>query len=288
MIYVVVQGPIGLFDGPDQTGPHTAGLLGKGDHFDDSNDPTHPGWVKGEVVGPPPRRKGWVQLSALQPFTPSADIVPEEFYAYIQLQAERLSSDQRYLYALANAMSGLKNIASSMAGSDAFGPFQYSVAHWTSLVQLFGSAQSVTANDRSDPFKQATVAAVDSRRIAASLQSALGRTAQLNELYVMHILGDVGGLEVVANAAKAPTKAIMDALSSKLSPGDANTLIASYPGVKRIVANGSITVAAALAAAGDALQPGLDATLAFEPLSSPSRYWAYDHQLHTRSWRSGR
>jgi len=169
------------------------------------------------------------------------------------LAARVFSADDQFLYAVAAAQSEVKNIPSPVPGSDAFGPFQISVARWTDLVRRFGAEENITADDRTDPFKQMVLAARYSSALIASLKATLGQDPHLNQLYLAYLVGEDGGRAVLT---AIPLTTIETALDTKLDAASLGELVASNPRV--LPRGGETTVSQALDAAAEVLQPGLN------------------------------
>ena len=121
-----------LHDTEDDTGDPKDELhqLSIGDQVDVDGEIEGKDRVKVTVVEPKPRRMGWFAAAALKLDT---NIVPEGFYNDLRLSAVG-KTDHRYLFALAVAVSDLKNDISPTSGSDGFGPFQYTSVRWHELV----------------------------------------------------------------------------------------------------------------------------------------------------------
>jgi hypothetical protein len=247
-----------LHDAPNPTAPSPSGGVDVGAQVDTDDDIARKDFVKAEVVELPPRRSGFVATAALEPLPPpNPDINAIGFYTYLDISTVGTGADQRYLFALAVAESGLKNEAGTIAGPDAFGPFQYTSARWAELLGSVGAGKGLQAEDRTDPFAQATLAILEEVAASEMAHTTLSRPVQRNELYLLHLLPR-SATSVFLNAVKnAPTTSI-DAIQ-----GDAATLSKQ---LKRNVQ----TVADALDAAADVLQPGLDKTVELDPPPAPS------------------
>ena len=195
-------------------------------------------------------------MRALQPEAPpTPDIDAEQFYAAAALTARVSAVDDEYLFGLAAALSGLKNIPSSVAGSDGFGPFQFSIARWADLVGRFGADEDITVDARSDPFAQIVIAARYIRLLTNSLKTALRRDPQLNELFLGHLLGEDAAPVVLA--APSPRRLSTRRRRASRVHADVQKAVADNP---QIFQNGNQTaIAQALAAAAAKLQPGLNA-----------------------------
>jgi hypothetical protein len=163
------------------------------------------------------------------------------------------------------AQSGVKNAASSVPGSDAFGPFQFSVARWADLVARFGAEENITADDRSDPFDQVVLAARYSLSLADALKTVLGRDPDLNELYLAHLLGEDGGRAVLTASPATP---VDTALQTKLDAVSVRKLVADNPSILQ-QGGQTATLSQALGAAAAALGPGLSEAAALDARLNP-------------------
>ncbi len=253
-IFIVKEDEISLSQEPKDDA-RVIGVLLADDRVEQIGDPESAGWVK---VARLPEKKlvGFLPLRALQPDAPpSPDIDEAQFYDAVALAARVSTVDDEYLYGLAVALSGLKNIPCSVAGSDGFGPFQFSLARWADLVGRFGADQDITEDARSDPFAQLVLAAGYANLLKDILKTALSREPKLTELFLAHLLGEDAGPLVLA---AADTTTPID-LASKGKPGaaDAQKAVTENP---QIFQHGILTtIAQALVAAEAKLQPGLDA-----------------------------
>ena len=258
----VLKASAGLHDTPNPTAPSSAGGVDVGDQVDVDGDITGLAFVKGVVVEPPPRRTGFIATAALAPLPPpSPDIDEVGFYTFLFIGTAGTGADQRYLFALALAESGLKNAASTIAGSDAFGPFQYTSARWAELLGSVGAGKNLQPEDRMDPFAQATLAILEEAAAAEAAHTTLSRLVQRNELYLLHVLPGSVAPSVLNAVKNAPTTSI-DTILAGVS--DAAKLVEQHP--KLLRTNGqTATVAEVLDAAAAALQPGLDKTQQLDP-----------------------
>jgi hypothetical protein len=265
MIYIVVEAVAGLSQTPQDGAPHPAGTVIEGDKVEKIADAENVGWIKVRVLGGAPR-EGFLPLSALEPAgPPGPEIDQDQFFVAATLAARVFGTDNQYLYAVAAAQSGAKNIPSPVPGSDAFGPFQFSVARWADLVARFGADENITADDRTDPFEQVVLAARYSRTLADALKAQLARDPALNELYVAHLLGEDGGPAVLAATPDTP---IDTALQTKLDAASAGKLVADNPGILQ-QGGRTATLSQALEAAAAALRPGLSEAAALDARLNP-------------------
>lgn len=254
----VLKASAGLHDTANPTAPSSAGSVNVGDQVDVEDDVAGKDFVKGEVVEPPPRRSGFVATAALEALPPPSPVVdPIGFYTFLFVSTAGTGADQRYLFALAVAESGLKNEAGTVEGSDAFGPFQYTSARWTELLGTVGIGTGLQTADRMNPFAQATLAVQEELAALEIAHAALPRPVQRNELYLLHLLPGSAASAFLAAVKSAPTTAL-DAIS-------ADTAALSKQ-LKREVR----TITEALQAAEDALQPGLDKTVELDPPALPT------------------
>jgi hypothetical protein len=266
MIFIVNEAVIGLSGAPDNGAPH-AGTVIEGDVVEKIADAENAGWMKVRVF-PEKEREGFLPTHALNPVpSPSADIDREQFFVAATLAAQVFGVDDQYLYAVAAAQSGVKNIQSPVPGSEVFGPFQFSVARWADLIGRFGAEENITADDRSDPFKQMVLAARYSSALIVSLKTMLGRDPLLNQLYLAQLLGEDGGRAVLT---AVPPTSIDTALKTKLDVPTVLKLVADNP---QILQRGgqSATVSQAVDAAAAALQPGLNEAAQLGALLTPPR-----------------
>ncbi len=265
MIYIVVEAVAGLSQTPEDGAPHPAGTVIEGDKVEKIADAENLGWIKVRVLGGAPR-EGFLPLRALAPAgPPGPEIDQDQFFVAATLAARVFGTDNQYLYALANAQSGVKNIPSPVTGSDAFGPFQFSVARWADLVARFGAEENIIADDRSDPFEQVVLAARYSQTLADALKPALGRKLNLNELYLAYLLGEDGGRAVLTAGPGTP---VDTALQTRLDAASAGKLVAGNPGILQ-QGGRPATLSQALDAAATALKPGLDEAAALDARLDP-------------------
>jgi muramidase (phage lysozyme) len=169
-------------------------------------------------------------------------------------------TDHHYLFALAAAESGIKNLPAS-PGSDAIGPFKYSTDRWAELVAEYGAPPPpITTTDRSDLAKQIEMAAREAHGDADKIQELLGRTALYDELYVMHALGLKGGKAVLALSIDHPETPVEQALGQgDLSADEVAKLAQGHPQPVKG------TLADVLDAAADALTPGFNSANRLDP-----------------------
>jgi esterase/lipase superfamily enzyme len=250
MIFVVKNDSL-LFAAPDRNSPNHVGSLAAGEIVQVIEEIG--GWFKIRV--PDQNLEGFlpgVVLELVEP--PDANIDKEQFFAAATRVADASGINRQYLYALAAAESGVKNIKSVAAGSDAFGPFQFSEARWDDLIGRFGEEDQITAADRFDPFTQVIMAARYSSSLAQALKTARGHDPTLDELYLTYLLGQEGGLAVLE---ASPVTRVDTALAAKLDAASVRKLFADNPGI--LQPDGQvITVSQALDATVAALLPGLD------------------------------
>jgi tail lysozyme len=215
--------------------------------------------VKVTVVEPPPRRTGWMTTNeSLKLLVPEPDIDPNELYDLLKLKTVG-KADQRYLFALAFAESGLKNVPSPIAGSDGFGPFQYTSARWMELLHSVDA--DLTSEGRMDHRQQATLAIAEVVAAMKQAETALSRPVLRNELYLLHLL-PTSAADVFLKAVKdAPTTPIDTILTDV---PDAARFMEQYPTLLQF-SNRTATVAEALDLAASALQPGLDKSVELDP-----------------------
>ena len=130
-------------------------------------------------------KKGSFSTLALEP-APDRDINDREFYDLLKSLTVG-KADQRYLFALAFAESGLKN-ACRVSGSDAISAFQYTSARWTELLASVGADTGLKPEDRTAPEGQARLAVAEAVDAMKKAETALSRPANRNELYLLHLL----------------------------------------------------------------------------------------------------
>lgn len=221
----------------------------------EAGDPSaanNPDWV---AVETPRGQKGFLKRVILRaPQSAPVEIGQELFFDLSSVQARLPSSetDHHYLFALAFAESAVSNAPAS-PGSDATGPFKYSVERWAELVREHGSATGLTADDRTSWQKQVEMAAREACSDAGKIETLMGRTAQYNELYVSHVLGAVGGNAVLVAAKDNPQTPVEVVLQQAQVAADATArLSAAHPNLL------GGTVANALDAAAATLSHGFD------------------------------
>lgn len=253
MIFTVKETDVSLSQAPRDDAPAVDVVVG-GDQVEQTGDSESPGWVKVALL-PEKKLEGFLPLYALEPVaTPSPVIDEEQFYAAVALAARVSAVDDEYLYGLAVAQSGLKNIPSPVPGSDGSGPFQFSITRWADLVGRFGAEENITADDRSDPFAQVVLAARYTQLLTETLKTALKRDPQLNELFVAHLLGeDAGPIMLAGDHATSIDTALQNAPGTATSDKAVSDNPQIFPQVNQT------TITQALAAAAAKLQPGLNA-----------------------------
>ncbi len=216
-------------------------------------------WVKIKLVDD---SEGFFPRKFLAVLAPDTSLMPDtdvEKNFFLQLRVAALDpgtrTDHHYLYAAALADSGVQNIASTIAGSDAFGPFQYTAVRWTELIAAPGAPVGLTAGDRQDWGAQIGVAAFEASKQAAAVVPLLpNRSAvQYNELFVMHELGDTAGTAIVKVAAADPNQVLQQVA------GLSAALTQAHPKLFTTASNGAAqTVGDVLDAATRLLQPGFE------------------------------
>lgn len=228
----------------------------------DAGDPTaaaKPTWI---AVQLPSGQKGFLPrgnvvtgVSPQETDGVSPQEIDEDMF-YTALRQEVLlpaaRTDDHYLFAVAFAESGVKNVSAS-AASDAIGPFKYLPESWAELVAEYGAAAAITNADRSMWMKQVEIAAREAHGDANKVQQLLGRTAQANELYLMHALGVKGGRAVLALWKDHPEMPVQEALrQGDLSAEESAKLVQGHPQL----VTGSL--AQVVEAAANMLTPGFD------------------------------
>ena len=203
----------------------------------DAGDPggaDKPEWIAVQLRS---GEKGFLRRAVVQ----LAEAPPEEIDQNMfltQLRFEVASplgrTDHHYLFAVAFAESGVENLPAS-PGSDAIGWFKYSADRWAELVTEYGVVPpAITPADRSDLNKQMEMAAREACGDANKIQVLLGRTAQYNELYLMHVLGLKGGKAVLVLSKDDPETPVERALQQgEFSTDETAKLVASQPKLLR-------------------------------------------------------
>lgn len=218
-------------------------------------------WI---AVQLPSGEKGFLRGETIKSPEASPQAIDQDMF-FTQLRFESAAplgrTDHHYLFALTVAESGV-NILLPSPGSDAVGPFKYSSNRWAELVADYGSAPlaadataalAITTAHRSDLAKRMEMAAREAHGDADKIQQLLGRTAQYNELYTMHVLGLKGGNAVLALSADHPEISFEEALrQGGLSTDELGKLVQANPELVK----GSI--AQVLDAAATMLSPGFD------------------------------
>jgi hypothetical protein len=121
------------------------------------------------------------------------------------------------------------------------------------LVRRFAAGENITADDRTDPFKQMVLAARYSSALITSLRAILGQDPSSNQLYLAYLVGEDAAQALLT---AIPPTAIATALDSKLDVGSLGELVANNPRV--LPRGGETTVSQALDAAAEVLQPGFN------------------------------
>lgn len=214
------------------------------------------GWIRVRVLGSNPSREGFIHESDAAEQAVDTTIDEARFIIAVSQAARFAASNPFFLYALAAAESGIANTASTVAGSTATGPYRFTTRRWTDLTAKFKDTITLTDDDLLDPFKQVLVAALESGGAIKSLKTLLGRDAQANELYLMHILGDAPGTVVMAVSGAASDTPIDVALGPQLGTDGVRTALADHPAIFNRD-DQTATIAQALGAAATALDPGL-------------------------------
>jgi hypothetical protein len=257
MTLKVTQLVIALRETPSDTAPHPAGTVLLNELVVKIADAAIPGWIRVRVLGSNPTREGFIHLSDVAEQQVDTAIDADRFILAVAQSARSSESNPFYLYALAFAESGITNSASPVAASTATGPFRFTAARWSTLVQKYGEDEQITEDDRFNAFKQVVIAALESGNAIKSLAQLLGGFAHANELYLVHILGDDPATVVLTLAKTAPETPVDVPLRQRLSQNDVDLLLTSYPTLLRKGGNVA-TISEALDAAASALQPGLD------------------------------
>jgi len=173
----------------------------------------------------------------------AVEIDQDRFFQVLSFEARQEQAPREYLFAVAFFESGgIRNVASKI--SSAFGPFQFIEDTWAGLVQSHGARRQIGTEDRTDPFKQCTFAAIYTAESLRQAVAALGRVPSGAELYLLHLLGQTGGSKALRGEPDQPVAA-----SAKQ--------IANNAGVLQ-VGDRTATLSETLAAIEAKLQPGYD------------------------------
>jgi hypothetical protein len=211
-----------------------------------------PDWI---AVQLPTGEKGFLHRAAVKPLQAAPEEIDQNVF-FTQLRFEVASpfgrADHHYLFALAAAESGIKNLPAS-PGSDAIGPFKYSTDRWAELVAEYGALPPpITTTDRSDLAKQIEMAAREAHGDADKIEQLVGRPAQYNELYLIHQVGLAAGQTLLAISKDHAEMAVEEALrQGGMTAEDAAKLVQGHP-----ILNGSL--AEILDAAANALTQGFN------------------------------
>jgi hypothetical protein len=204
-----IDDPLSLRDAPLTDAPAAAGTVDSIDLLEKIADAAD-GWCKVKVVTPgAPTREGFVRSDLLtEAEQPGSDQIDEKaFFRRIADAAERFGANRDYLFAVAVAESGLKNVKG--AQSSAVGPFKFKPETWHGLVEKHGAERGITDADITDPGSQPAFAAIQSVDDQAKLSKILNDTPTPAQLYCAHLLG-IGAASALLT--RDPTILIVEAL----------------------------------------------------------------------------
>jgi uncharacterized protein (TIGR02594 family) len=197
-----------------------------------------------------------MKLADLEPDDIPADIDQDEF-ARTCIDASRVHGvSPHYLIAVANqASDGIKNTASKVPGSDAFGPFQITKETWATGAPPLG----FTSDDRVDPFAQCFVAAKMTGDHNEGLQAVMPdqRFPTGAELYCAWTFG-LTPATVILGSGRDRTQSVQVALGDvfKTAPDKVAPFMDANAGLLKV--NGQPrTIAQVIDAIVDLLDPGL-------------------------------
>jgi uncharacterized protein (TIGR02594 family) len=186
-----IDNPVLLRDAPLPDAPAAADKVDSNDLLEKIADAAN-GWCKVKVVtSGAPTREGFVRSALLTELTEAEQTVSDQidekgFFRQIADAAERFGANQDYLFAVAVAESGLKNVKSTQ--SSAVGPFKFMPETWHGLVEKHGAERGITDADITDPGSQAAFAAIQSADNQAKLKS-LDVAPTPAQIYCAHLLG---------------------------------------------------------------------------------------------------
>jgi hypothetical protein len=129
-----------------------------------------------------------------------------------------------YLFALAWVESGeqwtdeLVRSPKDDAGG-AKGCFRYMPKVWKELVKLHGEEEGIQTSDIVFPLSQCTFAAIQAREAEKGITNKLGRNIRALDLYLAHLFGVNGALEIAKAETGDKSESINDVLS-RIYPGD--------------------------------------------------------------------
>jgi hypothetical protein len=212
-----------LHDESRDDAPTSAGTVRFSDLLEKIKDAAEPGWWYVRVVTPGAREhpEGFIRsIQLTEAEQTEAETIDEEaFFRQIAYAAVRLCANRDYLFAVAFAASGLRNIASGE--SSAVGPFQFMPETWNELVKYNGEENDITPDDITDPGSQAVFAAVLSLDAQSHLNERLGRMPTVAQLYCAHLFGIDAAASVLRSDPQTPiVKALRDFYRDKPQGGE--------------------------------------------------------------------
>jgi hypothetical protein len=107
------------------------------------------------------------------------------------------------LYALAGSESSFRPGVKAST-SNAVGLFQFIPSTWKWLVKKVFPELGYSLQDREDPEKAATVAAMYLGRLIRTLKTALGKEPSIGEVYLAYFLGPTGAIKFIRAMNKDP------------------------------------------------------------------------------------
>lgn len=173
------------------------------------------GDLTGEPKESPQKAKAGVEKVAKAATTSGLATPSAEVDAALKAVAAKTEIDYQTLYALAGTESSFRSDAKASTSS-ATGLGQFLDSTWDYLTQKRFPQLGYTREDRTDPYKSATVAALYLTDIKASLKRALGRDPSIGDKYLAYFMGPSGAIRFIKALKKNPS-----AIAAKLFPGPA-------------------------------------------------------------------
>src|ERR1700730_12030602 len=174
--------------------PTSEGTLLSSDLLEKIKDADEPGWWFVRVVSPDGGEplEGFIRSIQLteaepRPQTEAEPIDEKRFFRQIAYVSVRLCANRDYLFAVAFAAGGLENTA--IAELSAIGPFRFLPETWKDLVEHNGEENDLTEKEITDRGSQAVFAAIVSVDAQTKLNTSLGRTPTIAQLYFAHLFG---------------------------------------------------------------------------------------------------
>lgn len=205
---------IGDVDEAEQSGLNEAGIANDEKETKSFVKKTF-GDLTGKPKEAPEKVKSGVQKAAQVSTAKGLATPSAEVDAALKAVAAKTEIDYQTLYALAGTESSFRADAKASTSS-ATGLGQFLDSTWDYLTQKRFPQLGYTREDRTDPYKSATVAALYLTDIKASLTKALGREPTIGDKYLAYFMGPSGAIRFIRALKKNPA-----AIAAQLFPSAA-------------------------------------------------------------------